>query len=79
MSRRRPLTLEQAKRAGMPAAEGRFLRINDVVATIGVSRATIYRMIDAGSFPAPVRLTARSVGWWESAVSSWLNNRLSAA
>lgn len=79
MSRQTPRTLAQAKRAGTPSAHGRFLRINDVVATTGLSRATLYRLIGAGEFPEPTRLTARSVGWWEAAVAIWLEARLSAA
>lgn len=74
-----PRTLAQAKRDGSPAAQGRFLRIKDVIATIGLSRTSIYRMIGEGDFPKPVQLTARSVGWWEADVSRWLEQRLSAA
>ena len=74
-----PRTLAQAKRDGCPAARGRFLRIKDVIATIGLSRTSIYRMIGAGKFPKPVQLTARSVGWWEADVSKWLDERLEAA
>ncbi len=74
-----PLTLAQAKRDGRPAARGRFLRINDVVATVGLSRATIYRMVAAQLFPEQSRLTARAVGWWEADVTAWLEARLSTA
>ncbi len=74
-----PRTLAQAKRDGRPADRGRFLRIKDVIATTGLSRTSIYRLIGAGDFPKPVQLTARSVGWWEADVSRWLEERLSAA
>ncbi|MEG8040470.1 AlpA family phage regulatory protein [Sphingomonas sp. LR60] len=74
-----PRTLAQAKRDGSPAAHGRFLRIKDVIATIGLSRTSIYRMVGAGDFPKPIQLTARSVGWWEADVSKWLDERLSGA
>ena len=30
---------------------------------IGVSRATVYRLLAAGSFPVPVRLSKRCVRW----------------
>lgn len=79
MTRQTPRTLAQAKRDGCPADHGRFLRIKDVIATIGLSRTSIYRMIGAGEFPKPVQLTARSVGWWEADVSKWLDERLEAA
>ena len=62
---RRP-TLAESKNLGRPSDRGRFLRIDDVIATTGLSRATIYRQIDAHAFPEQVRLTARAVGWWEA-------------
>ncbi len=74
-----PRTLAQAKRDGSPASSGRFLRINDVVATIGLSRATIYRLIEADLFPKQMRLTARAVGWWEQDINEWLEERRSAS
>ncbi|MDQ2763678.1 MAG: AlpA family phage regulatory protein [Pseudomonadota bacterium] len=60
---------------GRPADTGRFLRLNDVIATIGLSKSQIYRMIQAEQFPKPIPLTARAVGWWESTVTDWLNSR----
>ncbi len=71
--------LEQRKSLGRASELGRFLRLNDVVATTGLSRSTIYRMVDAGTFPDRVRLTAQSVGWWEADVADWLQSRLRAA
>ncbi|GAA4221673.1 hypothetical protein GCM10022253_28260 [Sphingomonas endophytica] len=79
MTARSPRTLAQAKRDGCPANRGRFLRITDVIATTGLSRTSIYRLIGRGDFPKPVQLTARSVGWWEADVTTWLEQRLSAA
>lgn len=61
--RRAPLTVAECKSLGRPSGHGRFLRITDVVATIGVSRSTIYRMVEAGTFPEQTRLTAQTVGW----------------
>jgi prophage regulatory protein len=69
----------EAKQAGRAASAGRFLRVPDVVATTGLSRATIYRMVEAKAFPAQNRLTARSVGWWESDVEAWLAARRAGA
>jgi len=70
-------TMAQRKSDGEPSAKGRFMRIDDVVATVGVSRATIYRMIANKEFPAQHQLTKRSIGWWQSDVDSWLQSRLS--
>ena len=70
------MTLAQAKQLGRPSERGRFLRINDVIATIGLSRATIYRLVDQGEFPEQHRLTKRSVGWWQRDVDAWAEQRL---
>ncbi len=71
-------TAAQRKHEGQASANGRFLRINDVVATVGLSRATIYRLVGARLFPEKARLTARAVGCLESDVTAWLESRLSA-
>lgn len=64
---------------GRPSDSGRFLRINDVIATVGLSRATIYRLIDAGDFPTSTALTKRCVGWWEAEVCDWVDARRAGA
>lgn len=71
-------TVSQAKTAGLASSAGRFLRIDDVIASTGLSRPTIYRMIANDSFPQQRKLTARSVGWWERDVNEWLRTRLAA-
>lgn len=52
---------------------GRFLRIADVVATTGLSRATIYDRIDQGRFPKPRRYPGsnRAVFWVEAEIADW--------
>ena len=41
----------------------------------GLSRSTIYAMISDGTFPRPVRLGKRAVGWRESDIAAWLAER----
>lgn len=71
--------LAARKSLGRPSELGRFLRINDVIATTGLSRSTIYRMVDEGTFPDRVRLTAQTVGWWQADVAAWIESRLHAS
>jgi prophage regulatory protein len=68
-------TAAQAKEAGCAASAGRFMRVDDVIASTGLSRATIYRLVATRDFPAQHRLTVRCIGWWEKDVETWLNNR----
>ncbi|MEB8389263.1 AlpA family transcriptional regulator [Rhodobacteraceae bacterium KMM 6894] len=53
----------------------RILRRKDVEELTGLSRSTIYRHVSAGTFPAPIKLTERLIGWRESAISSWMHSR----
>ena len=52
----------------------RILRINTVLERTGLSRSTLYRKVDAGTFPAQLRIAARCVGWRESSVADWMRN-----
>lgn len=53
-----------------------ILRLPDVKARSGLARSTIYRHIGEGTFPPPVQLGARAVGWVESEIEDWLNARI---
>lgn len=52
----------------------RILRLNTVLDRTGLSRATLYRKIQDGTFPGQVRIAARCAGWRESAVNEWMRN-----
>ena len=52
----------------------RFLRIKEVVARTGLSKATVYRKIEAGTFPEQVRIAERCCGWRESAITEWMRD-----
>lgn len=56
-----------------------FNRLNQVKARSGLSKATIYKMIKAGTFPAQKQLGLRSVGWLESEVTAWIESRITKA
>jgi len=57
----------------------RILRRPEVEARCGLSRSTIYVMICEGTFPKPIRLGKRAVGWPESAIVHWIESRTSDA
>ena len=52
----------------------RILRLNAVLERTGLSRSTLYRKIERGSFPSQVRISDRCVGWRESEIEQWLGN-----
>jgi len=55
------------------------LRLPLVKARTGLSRSTIYLRIAEGTFPKPVSLGDRAVGWLESEIESWLSSRVEAS
>lgn len=52
----------------------RILRIKTVLERTGLSRSTMYRKMQNGTFPKNVRISTRCAGWRESAVNAWLHN-----
>lgn len=46
----------------------------DVETLTGLSRTSIYRMMERGEFPRPVRITAKAVAWREADLSQWLDS-----
>jgi prophage regulatory protein len=49
-----------------------FFSFRDVETRTGLSRSTLYRMVGEGSFPSPVKLGRRRVGFRADAVENWL-------
>lgn len=56
----------------------KHLRRPAVEAATGLSRSSLYAMMDSGDFPRPIRIGRRAVAWPESAVLAWLADRPSA-
>ncbi len=52
------------------------LRLPQVKLRIGLSRSTIYAAVSNGTFPAPISLGARAVGWLETDVEAWLSRQI---
>ena len=52
----------------------RILRLPAVLERTGLSRSTMYRKIQEGTFPKQIALSTRCAGWRESAVSEWMRN-----
>ena len=53
----------------------RILRRPEVEIRTGLTRSSIYRLIDAGDFPKQRRLSPSTVGWLESDISTWISGR----
>lgn len=53
-----------------------ILRRKQVEGRTGLSRSTLYLRIQEGTFPRPINLGSRAVGWLENEVESWLVSRI---
>ena len=53
----------------------RILRLPEVSRATGLSRSTIFRLVQAGSFPLSVKLTARTIGWHLTDIETWIAAR----
>ena len=57
----------------------RLLTPKQVCAQIALSRSTLDRLVNAGDFPAPIRLTERRLAYNAAAVDQWVRERLESA
>lgn len=56
-----------------------ILRLPAVQRRTGLSRSTIYLRVSDGTFPRPISLGARAVGWLDSDVTAWVEARVAAS
>ena len=54
----------------------KILRLKQVTAMTGLARSTIYKYVSAGTFPEPIPLGGRTVGWVDSEVHAWITERI---
>lgn len=54
----------------------RLLKLPEVMSVTGLSRSSIYSFIQNNKFPASVPLGARAVGWLESEVNEWVQQKI---
>ncbi len=50
-----------------------LLRLPEVIAQVKISRSTIYRRIEDGTFPRPRALGAGCVRWRQSEIDAWID------
>lgn len=53
----------------------RILRLPAVIEYTGLSRSSIYRLIDKGAFPAPILIGEKATAWLEDDLKAWLESR----
>ena len=56
----------------------KLLRLPEVEALTGLKKTSLYNGAHAGTFPKPIRLSARAVAWRESDLLAWQAQRQQA-
>jgi prophage regulatory protein len=50
-----------------------YIRINQLIQTLPISKASIWRKVKQGTFPAPVKLSVGITAWRKTDIETWLN------
>ena len=53
----------------------RFFSFKEVQELTGLSRSTIYRQVKRGDFPRPKMISERKVGFLQTDLESWIQER----
>ena len=53
----------------------RFMRMREVVNTVGASKSAIYNWMRAKQFPKPVKIGMQRVAWKASDIRQWMAQR----
>jgi prophage regulatory protein len=56
-----------------------FLRLPKVIVLTGLSKSTLYAMIQQEGFPSSILLGRRTVAWLKSEVEQWISERIQAS
>ena len=56
-----------------------ILRLPAVILRTGLSRSSIYLRVSQGTFPSSISLGGRAVGWLESDIEQWLEEKIKSS
>lgn len=71
-----PQTTAAQSTHGAAPKPDKLIRLPAVEDRTGLRKSTVYAGVRAGTFPAPVRLSARAVAWRESDIDRWISDRM---
>ena len=54
----------------------KVMRLPRVIETTGLAKTTIYKRISDNTFPAQISLGAKAVGWLETDIQNWIQERI---
>jgi prophage regulatory protein len=54
----------------------KIFSISELRTEVGLSQRTVWEMVSAGTFPRPIRIGPRRVGWLAKEIDAWLAERI---
>ena len=57
-------------------SQNRFIRMPDLRQKVGLSKSQIYKLIQQGEFPEPVKLGRKVSVWTDSDVEEWMSKQV---
>ncbi len=57
----------------------KFIRLQQVLESTGLSRTGAYGAMAAGTFPKGIKIGTRAVGWLESEINEWIEAQIAAS
>lgn len=59
--------------------QNQIFKLSEVKQITRLSSSTIYRLVQAGEFPKPIKLAAHASGWLERDIEAWIQDRREAS
>lgn len=56
-----------------------LLKLPEVMKQTTLGKSTIYAYVKHGKFPPPIEVGDRAVGWVQSEISGWVQDRIKAS
>lgn len=57
----------------------KLYRLQEVIKIIGLSRSSLYQMMDKGLFPRSINIGSRAIAWTEESIEEWIQSRINAS
>lgn len=68
-----------SKQRGCLNMSQKFLRLPAVKDYTGLSRSSIYALMEKREFPSQIKIGPRAVGWLDFEIEEWVSQRIKAS
>ena len=53
----------------------KIYRASEVIKILSIGKSTLWRWVETGAFPKPLKLGDRVTGWSQETIQNWIDNR----